>query len=43
MCVAFGPGEDIFESTKIIAERQYKVSKALFDDEEGTKIIKICH
>eukprot|EP00088_Acartia_fossae_P019247 TRINITY_DN21220_c0_g1_i4.p1 TRINITY_DN21220_c0_g1~~TRINITY_DN21220_c0_g1_i4.p1 ORF type:complete len:687 (+),score=151.03 TRINITY_DN21220_c0_g1_i4:252-2063(+) len=47
MCVAFGPGEDIFESTKIIAERQYAVSKALFDDEEGyqevTGSVKFIH
>ena len=24
MCVASGPGKDMFESTQIIAERQYK-------------------
>lgn len=24
MCVAFGPGKDMFDSTKIIAENQYK-------------------
>ena len=35
MCVASGPGKDMFESTKIIAERQYDVSKALLDNEDG--------
>ena len=24
MCIASGPGNDMFESTKIIAERQYR-------------------
>ena len=24
MCIASGPGKDMFESTKIIAERQYR-------------------
>ena len=26
-CVAFGPGKDMFESTKIIGENQFKAAK----------------
>jgi len=33
MCIASGPGEDMFESTKIIAERQFKKSYELFSDQ----------
>ncbi|GFS64964.1 neutral ceramidase [Nephila pilipes] len=29
-CIAFGPGQDMFESTWIIGRRQYKVAKDLF-------------
>jgi neutral ceramidase len=29
MCIASGPGNDMFESTKIIAERQYRVARKL--------------
>merc|ERR1719244_1085070 len=29
MCIASGPGKDMFESTKIIAERQYRVARKL--------------
>jgi len=35
MCTASGPGEDMFESTKIIAERQFEVSQSLFLDTEA--------
>ncbi|XP_053390202.1 uncharacterized protein LOC123563648 [Mercenaria mercenaria] len=31
LCVAFGPGNDMFESTEIIARRQYIEAKKLFD------------
>ena len=34
-CIASGPGKDMFESTKIIADRQYQVSKQLFLNTEG--------
>ncbi|RWS16014.1 neutral ceramidase-like protein [Dinothrombium tinctorium] len=30
-CIAFGPGSDMFESTRIIGNRQYKKAKELFD------------
>jgi len=33
MCIAFGPGKDMFESTKIIGERQFTVSHDLMFDE----------
>merc|ERR1712013_585979 len=33
MCIASGPGEDMFESTKIIAERQFKKSYEMFSDQ----------
>merc|ERR1711970_1051580 len=35
MCIAFGPGKDMFESTKIIAERQFKKSFELFSNPEN--------
>jgi len=35
MCIASGPGKDIFESTKIIAERQYRVSLNLLQNPES--------
>jgi len=35
MCIASGPGKDMFESTKIIAERQFKKSLELFTNEEA--------
>merc|ERR1719244_1146681 len=31
MCYALGPGQDMFESTRIIAERQYKVAMELLE------------
>jgi len=34
MCIAFGPGKDMFESTKIIAERQFKKSYELFSNQD---------
>lgn len=43
MCTASGPGEDMFESTKIIAERQFEVSQSLFLDTEGRRTIKLNH
>ncbi|KER28637.1 hypothetical protein T265_13542 [Opisthorchis viverrini] len=30
-CIAFGPGQDMFESTKIIAQRQYEKAWELFE------------
>jgi len=36
MCIAFGPGKDMFESTKIIAERQFKKSYELFSNPENS-------
>ena len=30
MCVAYGPGKDMFESTKIIGQMQYSKAKELF-------------
>merc|ERR1719500_867173 len=32
MCIASGPGKDMFESTKIIAERQFKKSYEMFSN-----------
>jgi neutral ceramidase len=32
MCIASGPGKDMFESTKIIAERQFKKSFEMFSN-----------
>lgn len=32
MCVGRGPGADMFESTRIIGERQYDVARSLFDN-----------
>ena len=34
-CIASGPGKDMFESTKIIAERQYKKAYELFFNFDG--------
>lgn len=31
LCIATGPGKDMFESTKIIAERQFTLGKQLYD------------
>lgn len=31
LCIAFGPGKDMFESTKIIAQRQFQVALDLFN------------
>ncbi|CAG2107816.1 unnamed protein product [Medioppia subpectinata] len=30
-CIAFGPGSDMFESTRIIGDRQYRFAKDLYD------------
>lgn len=35
MCIASGPGNDMFESTKIIAERQFRKSFDLFSNPEN--------
>jgi neutral ceramidase len=35
MCIAFGPGKDMWESTRIIAERQFLVAKDLLEDTAG--------
>ncbi|XP_064404279.1 uncharacterized protein LOC135349656 [Halichondria panicea] len=32
MCVAFGPGKDMFDSTRIIGEKQYNAGKALYNN-----------
>lgn len=32
LCVAFGPGKDMFDSTRIIGEKQYSLGKALYDN-----------
>lgn len=37
-CIAFGPGKDMFESTKIIADRQYRKAKELFDMANVNKV-----
>lgn len=34
-CEAFGPGEDMIDSTRIIAERQYAAARILFDDPDN--------
>ena len=34
-CIAFGPGADMFESTKIIAERQFRAALDLFSNREN--------
>lgn len=34
MCIASGPGRDMFESTKIIANRQFEAAKAIFDSDD---------
>lgn len=36
-CIAFGPGKDMFESTAIIAKKQYSKAKELFVG-NGTKV-----
>ena len=33
-CIAFGPGRDMFESTEIIAKKQYSKAKELFNSTE---------
>ncbi|XP_017484039.1 PREDICTED: neutral ceramidase-like [Rhagoletis zephyria] len=35
MCIAFGPGRDMFESTKIIGQLQYQKAKELFESTSG--------
>lgn len=30
-CIAFGPGEDMFDSTNIIGQRQYNAAKTIFE------------
>lgn len=32
LCVAFGPGKDMFESTKIIGQKQYDLAKILLQN-----------
>ena len=39
MCIAFGPGEDMFDSTKIIAERQFRAAYDLFGNVEGAETL----
>jgi len=35
-CIAFGPGKNMFESTKIIAENQYKKAKVMYMSKTST-------
>ncbi len=45
-CIAFGPGKDMFESTKIIATRIYKGASKLLKEKTGREItgsIKYIH
>nr|XP_006823956.1 PREDICTED: neutral ceramidase-like [Saccoglossus kowalevskii] len=37
-CVAFGPGDNMFESTAIIGERQYAKALELYEDEAQTSV-----
>lgn len=37
-CIAFGPGNDMFESTEIIATRLFNKAKELFDDSTATEV-----
>lgn len=39
-CIAFGPGKDMFESTKIIAYKQYYKARQLFVDIQGQKPVR---
>ena len=39
-CIAFGPGRDMFESTKIIAYKQYLKAKQLFDDTRSQQQVR---
>jgi len=39
-CIAFGPGRDMFESTQIIAYKQYQKAKQLFEDTAGQQQIR---
>ena len=45
LCVASGPGKDMFESTQIIAEKQYAVAKALHAErgEELSEVLDYRH
>jgi len=40
MCIAAGPGKDMFESTKIIAERQYRVANELLQQPPSQTMLK---
>ena len=37
MCIASGPGKDMFESTKIIAERQFRAAYDLFSNVDSSE------
>ena len=37
MCIASGPGEDMFDSTRIIAERQFRAAYDLFSDVDNSE------
>ena len=39
MCIAFGPGEDMFDSTKIIAERQFRAAYDLFGNVDSAETL----
>lgn len=39
-CIASGPGKDMFESTKIIAYKQYIKARQLFNDESSMQLIR---
>jgi len=38
LCWAAGPGEDMFDSTRIIAERQFEMSHSLLESENQTSV-----
>ena len=37
MCIASGPGKDMFDSTRIIAERQFRAAYDLFSDVDNSE------
>jgi len=39
MCYALGPGKDMFQSTNIIGDRQYKKAMELYNDPSATMLI----
>lgn len=39
MCIAFGPGNDMFESTEIIGRNQFEHGLKLFNDPKSTRLM----